>query len=207
MKNAIHKIYYLLGSLFCYICLLWWKLRDFVSKPDNESILFVAHPDDDTLFFHSFIKANKPYVVLLFTGWSIKRLLCFFKVMKYYGVRYRAYPTISASSYSNDRRRKATEQHISDCLNIKSFTLCATHNSEGEYGHPTHKLVHESVVKTADIPILTPVTQDDIADYPLDKKTLDEKLWIFEHLYTSELWTATELSLWMNNEKLVCCEQ
>ena len=203
MKKAFHSIYFLLGSILCELCLIWFRVRDAVSKPETDAILFVAHPDDDTLFFHTFIKAQKPYVVLLFTGWSIKRLLCFLKVMRYYGVRFRAYHTVSADAYHDPRRRKATERHVKACLSIKPFAVCATHGKEGEYGHGTHKLVHEAVMKYAKCTLLTTVPSNEISRYSLESTVLEEKKQIFRTLYTSETWAIEQLADWMEHEKLI----
>lgn len=205
-KNSIlHKLYMLCGHIFCRICLIWWRMRDLASRPKSKVILFVAHPDDDTLFFHSFIKEYKPYVVLLFTGWSLRRLSDFYKVMRHYGVRCRAYDTVSAKAYQDARRRTVVEKHVSECLKMASFELCATHNATGEYGHPSHRLVHESVAKVVDkrIPILCPVGQNEIEKFPLAKALFEEKKMIFQRFYTTEAWVLEQYSVWSRNEKLV----
>ena len=200
-----HKIYEFCGHVFCRVALIYWKFRDIICKPKAEAILFVAHPDDDTLFFHSFIKENKPYIVLLFTGWSLIRLFDFFKVMKHYNVRYRVYDTVSANAYNDNSKRKVVESHINKCLQIKKFNICVTHNSTGEYGHPTHKLVYEIVKKIGEnqIPILCPVDKQYILNYPLDSKLIDEKEQIFNNFYKSEAWVIQQYSDWVQNEKLM----
>lgn len=207
MRKWLHAVYFGLGTVFCELCLLYWRLRDAVSKPNTDAILFVAHPDDDTLFFHSFIKERKPYVVLLFTGWSLNRLPCFFKVMRHYGVRYRAYPTVSAGAYDLPQRRKAAERHVRACFRIKRFSVCATHGKSGEYGHPTHKLVHESVVRHAQCPILVTVDENELQGNELEPELVREKVDIFRRLYVTESWVIEELPLWLNHEKLRECSE
>ncbi len=196
--RAIHFIYKLLGSAFCRLCLCYWVARDFFSPPKEESILFVAHPDDDTLFFHTFIKKHKPYVVLCTAGYSLRRIPCFFKAMKYYGVKYRAY-----DMGTRDIRIELLEKHIRSVFSMGAFKYCATHNAEGEYGHEMHRRVNQAVVKNAKVPIFTPTSNKTITNYPLDKKTIEEKRFIFNNIYTTEKWVLKQYETWVNNEKLV----
>ena len=148
-----------------------------IFPPKEKVILFVAHPDDDTLFFHSFIKKHKPYVVLCTAGWSLRRLPCFFRAMKKYGVKYRAY-----ALGTRDKRTDILERIVKRCLMLGQFELCATHNSEGEYGHEMHKRVHQAVISQAKIPVWVPVTADRIEDFSLAEKEFAEKCYIFSNI-------------------------
>ena len=209
MKKLFHDIYYILGKIICNCVLAFRKIIDVVSPPETDSILFVAHPDDDTLFFNKYILENKPYVVLLFTGWSIKRFKDYLKVMKHYGVRYRAYATLSADAYNNSKRRALTEKHIASSLNTGNYKTVLTHNSTGEYGHSTHKLVHECVVKVCEnkpYDILCPVGISEISNYPLTQEEVEQKAFIFKTMYKSEAWVMTDEAagtpVWFYNECL-----
>ncbi len=195
--RAIHFVYKLFGVAFCRLCLCYWDVRDFISPPKEESILFVAHPDDDTLFFHTFIKKHKPYVVLLTAGWSLRRLPCFFRTMNHYGVKYRAY-----DMGTRDKRVSLLEKHIKASFSKGIFKCCATHNAEGEYGHEMHRRVHQAVLKYSKIPVFVPVVSDLIGKYPLDSTEIDEKIYIFNSYYTTEKWVIDQYSHWVVNEKL-----
>ncbi|MCQ2455383.1 MAG: hypothetical protein MJ090_04530 [Clostridia bacterium] len=204
MREVLHKLYYLSGLIFCRICLCFWSLRDIFSKPETESVLFVAHPDDDTLFFHQFIKENKPYVCLMTTGYSFRRLPCFFKVMKQYGVRYRAYPL-----RSREERANLLEKQVKTVLNIKNFKIIATHNENGEYGHEEHIRVHNAVVNVAkgkNVKIYCPEKRENIENYPASESIIAEKEYIFKNLYTTEAWVLDEedagTPVWVKNEHL-----
>ena len=198
IRKILHKIYLFVGRLLTNIRLCFWRLRDNVKKPTEKNVLFVAHPDDDTLFFHNFIKEYKPYVVLLTTGWSLRRYPCFKKVMKYYGIKFRA--------YNLDAREKNT-QLIDKCVNevlaLINPTLCATHNVEGEYGHEMHQRAHNSVKKQIKCKLLVPASDDNIENYPLDNNTVAEKTMIFEKYYTTEVFVLDQYSKWVENEKLI----
>lgn len=198
----IHRIYKLLGMIFCNICLIWWRIRDKINPPNTDAVLFVAHPDDDTLFFHTFIKKHHPYVCLMTTGWSLRRLPCFIKVMKYYGVRYRVY-----TLRTNDPRMHLHEKQVQEVLRIGRFNTVATHNSTGEYGHEEHQRVHNAVmavlseVETAKL-ILCPEDKSCITNYPLPEADVEEKKFIFKSMYTTEAWVLDEDTEWVINEHL-----
>ena len=209
INRIAHRLYMLIGTIFCNCVLTICKIRDKFSKSKSDSILFVAHPDDDALFFNKYILQNKPYVVLLFTGWSIKRLKDFFKVMKHYDVRFRPYATISANAYDNYKRKNKTKKHIAFCLKTCNYKTVLTHNSTGEYGHPTHRLVHECVMNVCrdkSYEIICPVGVDEIGKYPLTEDEIEKKKYIFETMYKSEAWVMTDdaagTPIWFFNEKL-----
>ena len=197
MKDLIHKLYKLVGHILCRILLVYWKIRDRVSPPKSDSVLFVSHPDDDTLFFHTFIKKYKPYVVLMTTGWSLKRVPCFIRVMRKYGVRFRIYDL-----EARDTRIELLKKHVREVKKLHGFTLCATHNEEGEYGHEMHVRVHDAVTEIMDCRILCPVKADEITLYPLEKAEADEKTAIFNNEYTTELFVLDQYKDWVVNECL-----
>lgn len=197
MKEVLHGVYVFVGHCFCQLCLIYWRIRDKVFPPKEKAVLFVAHPDDDTLFFHTFIKEHKPYVVLLTAGWSLRRLPCFFKAMRHYGVKYRAY-----DMDTRDKREHLLQKHIQEVLSIGHFELCATHNSTGEYGHEMHIRVHDAVVSNINIPVLVPQCDECIEKYPLNEQNVFEKKDIFRNIYVTETWVIDQYTKWVENEKL-----
>ncbi len=195
--KALHGLYLLAGHIFCKLCLCWWIMRDYINPPKEKAVLFVAHPDDDTLFFHTFIKENKPYVVLCTAGWSLRRLPCFFRAMKHYGVKYRAY-----DMHTRDKRMDVLKRIVKNVLEMGHFELCATHNACGEYGHEMHQRVHQAVISQAKIPVWVPVNADRIENFPIEKEDFIEKHYIFSNIYTTEKWVLEQYSMWVNHEKL-----
>jgi LmbE family N-acetylglucosaminyl deacetylase len=178
--------------------LIGWRVRDKIFPPKETAVLFVSHPDDDVLFFHTFIKEHKPYVVLLTTGWSLRRMPCFIKAMRRYGVRFRAYDL-----QSRDTRTELLQSKIHEMMKTGNFDLCATHNASGEYGHEMHRRVHDAVASVVDCTLLTPVDKDHIRNYPLANEDYKEKVNIFQTIYTTELFVLEQYSEWVENEKLV----
>ena len=197
VKNILHKIYLLIGKSLTNIRLLFWKLRDKMLPPKETAILFVSHPDDDTLFFHTFIKEQKPYV-LLTTGWSLRRYPCFKKVMKYYGVKYRAY-----NLDSREKNFNLIKKHIKDVFTIVKPNICATHNSEGEYGHEMHINVHNAVKEIVDCELFVPAFDSEIDNYPLTDDFIKEKTMIFQKYYTTESFVLDQYEKWVKNEMLI----
>lgn len=203
IRIIAHKAYVILGTVLCNLCSIWWQIRDKISPPNTDAVLFVAHPDDDTLFFHTYIKDKKPYVCLMTTGWSLRRMPCFFKAMKYYGVRFRAYPL-----GTNDTRIGLHEKIIKDVLGVGKFRIVATHNATGEYGHEEHMRVHSAVASVlkkngSDATLLCPAAKECIVDYPLPRNIIAEKQEIFKTIYTTESWVLDEDTVWVENEFLV----
>lgn len=204
MKSILHKIYVLNGILINNILLLYWHVRDKYSPPSTDAVLFVAHPDDDTLFFHTFIKEHKPYVCLMTTGWSLRRIPDFFKCMRQYGVRYRVYPLDS-----KDKRIHLLEKQVGEVLSIKQFSIIATHNASGEYGHEEHIRVHQAVVNAVEnkADVFCPVEKEQIQKYPLEESIVKEKMHIFEKIYVTESWVPYDelcgTPVWVTHEKLV----
>ena len=197
MHTFAHNTYLALGHIRCRELMLYWALRDKICPPKEKAVLFVAHPDDDTLFFHTFIKEHKPYVVLMTAGWSMRRLPCFMKAMKWYGVRYRAF-----DMDTKDKREKLLQSRIKSILDNDHFNLCATHNSTGEYGHEMHIRVHNAVCANATIPVYTPAFKETIADFPLPKEIIEEKKYVFNNIYTTESWILEENAQWVKHEHL-----
>ena len=201
MKSIVHSIYKAIGHIICRVRLCLWTVRDCVHRPTEKAILFVAHPDDDALFFHTFIQENKPYVCLMTTGWSLRRMACFSRMMKMYGVRYRAY-----DMETDDSREELLTKRVRKMLATGSYSLIATHNSEGEYGHEMHQRLHRCVKAAAGASILCPVSGANIKKHPLPAQAYKEKQEIFEHIYTTERFVLEQYAEWVSNEKLEIVE-
>ena len=198
MYKLLHPLYMLAGHIICKVILFCCIVRDKLFPPKEKTLLIVAHPDDDTLFFHTAIKEKKPYVALMLTGWSIKRLFDFIKVMKNYGVRFRPYDTVEDKDYTEKRIIK----QVKSVFKSGNFNQCLTHNSSGEYGHRNHQLVHKCVIDNVNCEIFVPVSKERIELYPLNTEIVKEKENIFKNFYTTETFVLDEYSIWVKNEKL-----
>lgn len=197
--RLLHLIYEFSGHLLAVITNIYFSIRDSFNPPNEKAILFIAHPDDDVLFFHTFIKEMKPYVVLLTTGGIIKRVIPFYRTMKYYGVRYRTFDMHSRAVESE----QLISKRIRNILNNSSFTICATHNNEGEYGHVMHCCIHSCVMDNWKGNVLVPYNSVEIVNHPLPQIELEEKRRIIHTYYRGEYPTLQKLEKWIVNEGLI----
>jgi len=202
-KKIFHKIYEKLGILLCKTQLCFWRIRDKVSPPKADSLLLVAHPDDEALFFHTYIKEKRPYVAVMTTGWSYRRVRQFYSAMKAYGCRYRAYPLDSATLWAEDSPGlEVLARQVRECLGLKNFTECATHGKTGEYGHKVHQRVHSAVTENAKCKVLTVADKNTVLGHPLSSAQLEEKKTVFHKLYKTEDWCVEQYAVWMEHEQL-----
>lgn len=197
MKNIIKKIYRLIGYFLYGFHYLFFKIN---LKPIKENkILFVAHPDDEVLFFHTVLKKEKPYVVLLTSGFSLIRLKEFKSAMKYYGLNYNYY-----CLKTRDDRDEKIEKIIKKELERGSFSSCFSHSKSGEYGHVMHSRVGNAVLKHARCEVLSPVSAEKIENekFKLNKKDLNEKTEVFKSIYKSQLFVLDEYKKWVEHERV-----
>lgn len=200
MYKVLHFVYDILGHMLAFFANIYFSIRDRIKPPNETSILFVAHPDDDALFFHNYITLNKPYVVLLTTGGIINRFLPFCRAMREYGVRYRAF----------DMKSRAVDREDSICKNIKTclhngcFSVCATHNEEGEYGHIMHQCIHRCVKRVwQGDELLVPCNKQLIMEHKLSDYEIDCKRLFLQTFYSREYPTLQTFETWITHECLI----
>ena len=195
----LRNIYSCFGIVFISVFELFWKIRDFISPPSEEAVLFVAHPDDDALFFHTYINKHKPYVILLTTGELPRRIIPFFRAMRHYGVRYRCFAMKSKAV----EKEALIEKRVRKILNNGHFAVCATHNATGEYGHVMHQCVHRCVRRAWEKELLVPEDAARIEQFPLGEDVLKEKMDVLNTFYQREYPTLLTFKTWIVHEKLV----
>ncbi len=197
--KIIRSLYNCVGKIQAKLMLGFWNIRDLITPPQESAILFVAHPDDDVLFFHKYIQTKKPYVVCLTSAGLLKRIIPFYRAMRHYGVRYRAY---DMNSRAVDEA-ELVKRRVKAVLKKGKFKECATHNSEGEYGHVMHKCIHDSVCSVwQNRDLYMPVQSSDIENYPLSKDDCLEKDLILRTFYKGEYPTLETFEKWIRCEAL-----
>lgn len=199
MNRFIHNIYEKSGKILCIIHLFFFEIKKKIFPVKETSILFVAHPDDDVLFFSRILKTEKPYVVLLSTGFSIRRVNEFKKVMKHYGLRFNYYYL-----ESKDEREHKLEKFIKKEMKSGNFEKCFTHSASGEYGHPMHSRIGRLVPQNVKCRVFTTVTEDELAcaENELTEAEKKEKIRIFRNIYSSQDFVLEQYSLWVTHEKI-----
>ena len=197
--HVLHSVYLAIGHLIAFMLGIFWSCRDALLPPKQDAVLFVSHPDDEVLFYHKFLKEKKPFVVCLTTAGLPNRIFPFFRVMKYYKLRYRCFDMSSRDI----NREYMIRKHIRQILSSGQFSICATHNKTGEYGHIMHKCVHKCVKEEWNGPIFSPICKEEITKYPLDFDNQAEKDKILRELYFKEYPTLSNMfSDWIKNEKV-----
>lgn len=199
MKELIHSLYKKLGFLLYSVHRVYYGIKVRFCPVKEKSILFVAHPDDDVLFFNRIMKEEKPYVVLTTTGFSIIRVREFKKAMKYYGLRYNYYPL-----ESRDEREDRLSEIIKSELKNGSFEKCYSHSETGEYGHVMHQRVGKAVKKNVNCRHFTTVPADEIgsAENAISEEEKAEKINIFKTIYSSQDFVLDEYAVWVSHEKI-----
>lgn len=186
--DFLSRIYH--GSFGALLCALHHLKND--KKPiEEKTVLFVAHPDDEALFFHTVLKNEKPFVALMTNGKSLKRMREFKNSMRHYGVNYTYFPLTS-----KDKRESLLSGYVRLVLSRGNFNKAYTHGESGEYGHEMHKRVHIAVVEAFDKDIFTTVTeQENRALTGLPTEVVEEKESVFKNIYSSQLFV---LDMWQN---------
>lgn len=199
MKKIIHFAYRCLGYFICALHNLFYPIKLKFKPIKEKTILFVAHQDDDVLFFNSFMKKEKPYVVLVSSGFSLTRMREFKAAMKYYGLRFN-YHCLK----SQDERNDKIESVIKKELARGNFILCCSHSESGEYGHIMHKNVGKAVKKLSPCRTLSTVNKSQIggSEYELNEAEIEEKIKLFKNVYRSQLFVLEEYGVWVTHEGL-----
>lgn len=199
MRKIVRSVYKKIGFILCFFHELLWRVKIKFFPAKEKSILFIAHSDDDVLFFNRVMKEEKPYVVVLASEASIVRIREFKKAMKYYNLHYNYY-----SLKTRDEREDKLSSIIKNELSCGSFEKCYTHSTSGEYGHIMHKRVGRAVLNNAECPVFTPVSADEIdrKENELTEKETEEKINIFRTIYSSQSFVIDEYPQWISHEKI-----
>ena len=133
-----------------------FNLADVSSKnfqSDAKNVMFVAHPDDETLWGGNGLYKDKYLVVCITCGVDARRVEEFKKVMDVTGDDYMmlSYPDLVDGKRSRwDDEWDAISSDIDKILGLKEWDLIVTHNPDGEYGHIHHKMTNKLVTIYAD---------------------------------------------------------
>lgn len=195
----MHNVYYSCGMVVSMLRLMLTRIIDRLFPPKADSVIIVAHPDDETLFFYKYIIENHPYVVVLSDGWSLRRMREFRKANRLYHIRYRVFNLMT-----REVNEKAITDIVEEVLKIKRFTIVLTHNSVGEYGHPMHRSVHNAVLnKVGSNSVWVPNLHGAAVLSPSD---IEGKKRVFTDCYKTQRFVLDMYTYWVEHEEVVRCE-
>ena len=124
------------------------KMIDGLNLKNIDSVMFVAHPDDETIWGGSHLLKKHYLVVCITNGNNKTRRKEFMNVMKAThntGVMFN-YPDKTNGQRDNwDKARKYIKNDVHYILSKKKWKTVVTHNPDGEYGHIHHKKVSKYV--------------------------------------------------------------
>ncbi len=138
-----------------------------------KKVMFVAHPDDETLWGSSALHNEKYLVVCVTCGGRKDRVSEFKKVMSLTKDDYIMlnYPDLVKGKKSDWKDVwNDINKDIEAVLKYKDWDLVVTHNPDGEYGHIHHKNTNKIVTKYANHDKLTYFGRFYWGDIPNDDK-------------------------------------
>ncbi len=131
---------------------LRWMYYVAVTMPANaacqvraaDKLMIVAHPDDETLFFSRELMASSGWLVLCCTNGSrAGRARGFRRAGTLLGFRTLIWNYADGNEVEMDADRLS--RAIRGILEKQEWTVVATHNQAGEYGHFQHRQLHRLV--------------------------------------------------------------
>jgi LmbE family N-acetylglucosaminyl deacetylase len=160
-----------------------------------ENIIIVSHPDDEMIFFHTYLKNNANSLVICITnGGNVKRKREFYDSLKYYKATGIMFNFVDNTTFKwNEERLTLKVKGItSKCCHCR---VVLTHNNEGEYGHFQHIQTNKIVLKIIndlkienDISIFAPKTNKSLFNgkFKVLEKELKTKEDLFFRIYKSQ---------------------
>ena len=154
MKKVI--IFFIL-TLFSFLLVLFSKtylrkngLFRFHDWNSVESLMIVAHPDDETLWGSEELLKNKYLVVCITCGTNKKRekeIEAALKISKDRLIVLDKPDKVRGKRSDWKHYKKQIEYELKYVIKKKKWNTIVTHNPEGEYGHIHHKITNNIVTK------------------------------------------------------------
>lgn len=154
MKKVI--IFFIL-TLFSFLLVLFSKiylrkngLFRFHDWNSVESLMIVAHPDDETLWGSEELLKNKYLVICITCGTNKKRekeIEAALKISKDRLIVLDKPDKVRGKRSDWKHYKKQIEYELKYVIKKKKWNTIVTHNPEGEYGHIHHKITSNIVTK------------------------------------------------------------
>jgi LmbE family N-acetylglucosaminyl deacetylase len=191
-------------SVKCF--LVWvkgWKhprKQDFVAMENAKCLIVCAHPDDETIFFSSIIKKEKPYVICASHRGNLVRAEEFRQALAYWGVEGILLNAPDVPGFTWLWKR-VVEGDLKKLRKIcPDVSTVYTHSGCGESKHPHHFAVHDAVTRVcSDCKIYTTAAfiPPDQAN-SLDEECIREKYEVVKTIYGSQIDMLETWCWWWN---------
>lgn len=171
-----------------------------------DTVIFVAHPDDELIFFGGFLLRNKNVLVVCLTnGGNRIRRREFFYSMKLLDTPYRMYDFIDGVDCKWNEKRVLKK--VNSILKKRTeWKKILTHNVEGEYGHYQHKqlncIISKSIAKNFILTHSISSKQLKSGKYLLQNELINRKKTLAQECYKSQHWIIEQLHIYFTNEKV-----
>ncbi len=122
----------------------------FIQEKHMKVAVIVAHPDDETIWAGGFILRHPEWdwtVLSMCRASDPDRSAKFKAVCKRFGAASVILDLNDSNPLLPIDPRKDIGDRIKEALGERTWDLCLTHGSNGEYGHQRHKEVHAEVVR------------------------------------------------------------
>ena len=145
-----------------------------------KALCLVAHPDDCVIFAYSYMWHHKHY------DWTVAYLTYTqqdprgTELSQFWQRRGIETKFLGFEDHWHDNERQAftrwnPHDAVNQCLTLaQHYDLVLTHNSEGDYGHIHHKLIHHAVKSHPRVVVFSPLGQGTTYDLPESAYSLEE---------------------------------
>ncbi|MBR3646545.1 MAG: PIG-L family deacetylase [Lachnospiraceae bacterium] len=215
---ALMAYFYQIMKPFMFIKPVQTTQLDNLNLDDYDNLMIVAHPDDEFIFGGGHLLEGKYLVVCVTRGYDSIRSSEFATMMNATADKglILNYPDkISQIRSKWIFHKKAIQKDLETIINYKKWNTIVTHNSEGEYGHNQHILLHGIVDKACD----KCGTKDNLyyfgkyytkSSIPKDLEKIDSKLsdkkYEIKGIYKSQAKTVDKLSHMFPYENFIKAE-
>lgn len=154
-----------------------------------QCLIVCAHPDDETIFFSSILKKERPFVICASHCGDTVRAREYRNALKYWGVEGVLLNAPDVPGYTWMWKHKVAGNLRRLRKKCPDVTTVYTHSGHGESGHPQHFAVHDAVVRTlGDCKIYTTAAIMSVdQSNSLDEESVREKYEVVRTIYGSQI--------------------
>lgn len=167
-----------------------------------DTLIIVAHPDDELLFFSKYLLNYQNILVLCMTNGGNRVRLCeFTDIMKFIGCKYKIF-NFKDSQYIEWDEKKVLKK-INKFLKIKKWKKVITHNREGEYGHIQHKQLNKIIRNLKLENIYTSNSEEPLVKMKnkLSNSEYEKKVGLANKFYKSQIFVFKNMNEYVRYER------